>query len=213
VRTRGRERPLYAAIFALTLMWALHAVVDWDWELPVVTLWLFAAGGAALASPPGPFVVRLPPALRGGLVAGCVVLGLTPALVAVSQTRLVESVEAYEQGRCDDAAAAARSSISALGNRPEPYEILAYCNTRSGRYRQSMAMMGEAIERDPENWEYRYGLALVRAAAGRNPRRPLGQARKLNPRASILSLAEKRFRTRDPRRWRRAARDPRLSIP
>ena len=49
-RLRGRDRSLWAALLSTGLVWALHAAVDWDWELPVVTLWLFAAGGLALAA-------------------------------------------------------------------------------------------------------------------------------------------------------------------
>ncbi len=48
-RARGPDRALYAALLAAGLAWSLHAAVDWDWEMPVVTLWLFALGGAALA--------------------------------------------------------------------------------------------------------------------------------------------------------------------
>ncbi len=47
VRIRGKDRTVYAALFAATLAWMLAAAVDWHWEMPVVTLWLFAAGGAA----------------------------------------------------------------------------------------------------------------------------------------------------------------------
>jgi O-antigen ligase len=55
IRMRRSRRPLYAAAFALVLAWALHAGIDWDWEMPAVTLVPFAVGGAALArrSPSG----------------------------------------------------------------------------------------------------------------------------------------------------------------
>ena len=37
--TAGRDRSVYAAVLAAALAWALHAGIDWDWEMPAVTLW------------------------------------------------------------------------------------------------------------------------------------------------------------------------------
>jgi hypothetical protein len=48
-RIRGPRRPLYAAAFAVLLAWALHAGIDWDWEMPALSLIFFAIGGAVLA--------------------------------------------------------------------------------------------------------------------------------------------------------------------
>jgi hypothetical protein len=48
-RLRGPERPIYAAAFAAALTWTIHAGLDWDWQMPVVTLPVFALAGAALA--------------------------------------------------------------------------------------------------------------------------------------------------------------------
>ncbi len=48
-RARGPHRVVGAALFGSGLAWALHAGLDWDWEMPAVTLWFFAAGGLALA--------------------------------------------------------------------------------------------------------------------------------------------------------------------
>jgi hypothetical protein len=50
-RARGPERQVWAALLAGSVMWALHAGVDWDWQMPAVTAWFFAAGGLALAAP------------------------------------------------------------------------------------------------------------------------------------------------------------------
>ena len=51
-RIRGRARPLYAALFAVLLGWAIHAGVDWDWEMPVVSVIFFSLGGFVLARRP-----------------------------------------------------------------------------------------------------------------------------------------------------------------
>src|SRR5947209_4273788 len=51
LRARGPDRALHAAVFALLLAWALAAGIDWDWEMPVVTIVFFVVGGFALARP------------------------------------------------------------------------------------------------------------------------------------------------------------------
>jgi len=51
-RVRGPDRALYGAVLAASLVWVLHAGIDWDWEVPAVTLWLLALAGAAASSAP-----------------------------------------------------------------------------------------------------------------------------------------------------------------
>jgi hypothetical protein len=215
VQVRGRERALFAAVFAAMLMWALHAGIDWDWEVPAVTLWVFMLGGAAVArsangrGPPTPRPTRV---VRGAMALGCVALAATPVLVGVSQGRLVEGARAFDRGDCALATQKADDSLSALGDRPEPYEILSYCNALSGRSAASIEAMQAAIKRDPRNWKYRYGLALVRAATGRDPRHAARQAVRLNPKERRARVALARFRSSNPAAWRRAAHQIGLSL-
>ena len=63
MRARGSRRSIYGALLAAGVVWALHAGVDWDWEMPVVTLGFFAVAGAAL-SPRRAFRARLGAGLR-----------------------------------------------------------------------------------------------------------------------------------------------------
>ena len=51
-RARGPNRALYAAVLVAGLVWVLHAGIDWDWEIPAVTLWLFALAAQAGAAAP-----------------------------------------------------------------------------------------------------------------------------------------------------------------
>jgi O-antigen ligase len=223
-RVRGPDRSLYAAVLTASLMWVLHAGIDWDWEVAAVTLWLPVLAGAAasssvfVAAPAGePAESRSarggararprgprPPA-RAALAAGIIALAGTPALVAASQARLLQSLDAYEKGDCDTAGARALDSIAVLGGRPEPYEVIGYCNARGGSTREAEDAMRAAVKRDPGNWEYRYGLALVRSAGGRDPRAAARDALRLNPNEPAARNLVARTRTTDPDRWRRAA--------
>ena len=129
----------------------------------------------------------------------------------MSQARLTDSASAFRAGDCATTVDKANASISALSNRPEPYELLAYCNERAQRPRVALTAMSEAVERDPHNWRYRYGLAIARGRAGRDPRGAARQALRLNPRELLARKAVSRLRGSHPAGWRRAA--TRLPIP
>ncbi len=220
-RCRGPDRALYAGVFAAALAWALHAGVDWDWEMPVVSLWVFAAGGAALAgrrSGAGP--VRTPgrlPRVVAGL--GLVLVAVTPALIAISQSRLDAGVSAFHRGDCDAASDDALGANAVLAVRPEPFELLAYCDARAGLQPLAARMMDQAIDRDRDNWELRYGRAVVLGFGGRDPRPALAEARRLNPLEPLLRSARADLRRAGGAgpavrraRWRRWARSARLPV-
>jgi hypothetical protein len=207
-RTRGPERTLYAAILASALVWALHAAVDWDWEMPAVTLWLFALGGGALAASTRGEKPARPPklAVRSVAAIACFGLAIVPGLVMVSEAQLDQSATAFERGDCTRAVDAAESARSALDTRPQPYELIAYCRLRQGRPRQGVIALERAIDRDPDNWEYRYGLAVARGAAGLDPRPQARIALRMNPLDGEAQDLVRRFRSDESATWRRKAR-------
>lgn len=143
--------------------------------------------------------------LRAPVAVGVAAVAVLPMLVFVSQARLDESVEQFGAGDCGAASASARSSISALGSRAEPYQVLAYCKLRGGRPLQAVRDTRDAIERDPHNWEYQFDLAVARASAGLDPRPAARRALRLNPLESATKDALERFRTDNPRVWKRQA--------
>jgi O-antigen ligase len=216
IRAGGHEKALWAALFAAGCVWALHAAQDWVWELPSVTAWLFAAGGIALARPPGAAETRLvaPPRLAR-VIGALVVLALvvTPVLNAIADARLRDSVAAFKAGDCDTAIDQSLKANSALGARPEPYAILAFCDVRLGKDQLAERMIRDAIDRDPNNWVYHYGLALVLGAQGKSPRAEIAEARRLNPREPKTIAAQEAFAsTNDPEKWKRRALRARLPI-
>ncbi len=154
-RARGPDRALFAALLAAGLAWAVHAGVDWDWQMPAVTLWLFALGGAALARSlrrrrrsyrrdTRNAVLRV-----GGLVA-CLFVAIVPARVAVSQAHLDSAIDAMQAGNCRQARDDAHSALSAEGERPAPYTVMAYCDVDEGRYGQRAAATSRPWPQTPE---------------------------------------------------------------
>ena len=217
-RARGPDRALFAALLACGLAWAVHAGVDWDWQMPAVTLWLFALGGAALARSlrrrrrrPRNDLKSL--AVRGGGVLACLSLAIVPAQLALSQARLDSAIGALNAGRCGAAQADANSSLSAVSQRPTPYVVIAYCDMIQGRYGPATVAMRRALRRDPRNWQLYYALAVARAGAGLDPRSAARRAAVLNPYEGLARSAPIRFRGHDKREWERAARDAPLLPP
>jgi O-antigen ligase len=257
-RIRGSGRALYAAVFALLLGWAIHAGVDWDWEMPVVTVIFFSLGGFVVgrrlrpASPQSAepesdgaeevaerqrirtrvsatrqvrrglkaptFLRRIRPrsghrpeppgakptigvAWRVALALPFLALALLPAFTWVSQQKLDTAFYAFAQGDCAAAQSAALSSISVLGNRADPYEILGYCDVRMGRARAGVTAMQTAVSLDPDDWNYRYDLAVMQAAAGLDPLQAARQALAMNPHEPLIQEEWRLFRTGSPRQW------------
>ena len=217
-RLRGEERHIYAAVVALLAVWAIHAGVDWDWEMPAVTLWLFALAGLGLSKPLGERLgdaAAIEPGRMVRIIAaiGVGVLAVTPTAVAFSQSNLNAAVSAFDRDDCSGAINSALGSLEALKVRPEPYEVIGYCDARLGQDHLALLAMENAVSRDPNNWEPHYGLAIVRAAAGLNPLAELHRAKQLNPlEPLILEEIQSMSAGKGPQQWKRRADSARLPI-
>jgi O-antigen ligase len=216
---RGRNRPVYAVMLAAGLAWALHTGIDWDWEMPAVTIWFFCLGGAALATHVNPEGrARAIPTSGARVVVGGFVLtaAIAPALVLVSQHQLDDAADAFEAGDCDRAMDRAAASIRTLEIRAEPYEVLGLCDVRLGFDRLAVEALERAVDRDPANWELRYTEAIVRGSAGLDPRAAAREARRQNPHDVLTRSLVRYVDTDDPRRWiertRPIAQNERLSV-
>ncbi len=218
-RVRGTDRILYATLFAAALTWAGAAGIDWHWEMPVVTFWFFALGGAALAR--GEDERRASPRAsaptwgRVAIAGACSALALAlPVRVAISQDRVQSALDAFVTGRCADAQSAAHDSLRAVGGRAQPYEILAYCALADGDDTLAVGQMADAARRDPQNWTLYYGLARMRALTGRDPRGAAHEARRLNPLEPMTIDTVKRFDGLSrPSQWRKAAQGMEILFP
>ena len=216
-RMRGEEKQVYAAVLALAVVWAIHAGVDWDWEMPAVTISLFALAGLGLSKPRGErsgFTAAFEPGRLVRIVAavGVGVLAVTPAAIAISQSRLDAAVADFNRNDCGAAIDQALGSLEALKVRPDPYEVIGYCDARLGQDRLALLQMRNAVSRDPDNWETHYGLALVQAAGGLNPLPQLYESHRLNPLETSVREAIARMRGKGPREWERRAFSARLPL-
>jgi len=215
LRRRRTERTLWSAVIAVGVMWMIRAGIDWDWEMPALTLPALALLACACSRDVPRAPGRLARARLPRLLAGLAVLlvALTPVRVAASQRSVDQALAAFRSGDCATTIDRALDAQSVFGSRPDVYELIGFCDVRLGRADLAERMLSAAVRRDPRSWELRYGLALTRGAAGRDPRPSLREALERNPRESIIRDAAKRMAGGKARVWRREARASKLIIP
>jgi hypothetical protein len=177
--TRFKRRPAAAAAAAVVAAWALHSGVDWDWEMPAVSIvpLLLAAVAATVPARPSGGRRRLTPWIAG---VGAMLLIVVPAASALAGSRLDQALSAYKGGDCASAVVDARAAASIEHLRPEPHALLAVCALRSNDLAGARSEASRAISLDRQNWEWRYLDALIAGASGGDPRPPLRDASRLN---------------------------------
>jgi hypothetical protein len=142
-----------------------------------------------------------PPYVRTALGVGCLLLAVLPTYLWVSQRDLNHATAAFAAGDCTKATDAALSSISTLGIRAEPYEVVAYCDVQRDLPTLAINAISKAASLDRNNWNYAYGLALMRAAAGYDPRPALRRALRLDPEEPLIQQAWQTFSHDTPAQW------------
>jgi hypothetical protein len=178
---RRARRPAAAAVAAVVVGWALHAGLDWDWEMPAVTLIpiILAAAAAAAPAKASQGRRRWTPLI---VAVGALVLAVLPTLDALSDTRIDQAEHAYANDDCATAHKRAEQARSLLPMRPEPHAIIAVCALRTNKPAVAKASSARAVASDPNDWEWRFLDALVIGTAGADPRPELAAARARNPR-------------------------------
>jgi O-antigen ligase len=212
-RLWGPGRHAHAAFLAAAAALLIHAMVDWDWEMPALFVWFFGAAGAVIAAPAAAVERSREPRRLTRVLAGLAILlvAVTPLTVTLSQSRLNRATEALRDRDCATAVDAALDSLDALGTQAGAFEVLGYCDARAGEEKLAVAAMRNALRRDPRDWHHAYGLAVAQALAGEDPRAAVALTKRLNPLEPFTRALERALRSRSPARRRAAA--ARLQIP
>ena len=72
VDAAGPRRPASAALLAIGVAWLVHSTYDWDWDLPAVTMTMFATLGVLVARRPRAVPLSGGPGLRSLGFAGVI---------------------------------------------------------------------------------------------------------------------------------------------
>ncbi len=182
---RARSSPLVAVACGAYVAFLLHAAVDWDWEMPAVTLTGLFCAIVLLAAGRRD---REPRALRSAVRIGGVatVAGLIAfALIALLGNSAVSaSSKSADGGHYARAESQAHDAMSFVPWSSEPWRRLGEAQALSGNLADARVSFRRAIEKDRRDWTLWYELAL--ASRGVERQRALAQASRLNPRDTRL---------------------------
>ncbi|MGI8749342.1 MAG: O-antigen ligase family protein [Thermoleophilaceae bacterium] len=162
-RPHGPERAFAVALLAGVLAWVLHGWVDWDWDIPGVTLPVLALLGVLAARPrtEGAITAAERPRagrsrglkLAAGGAAACVLIALA-ALPALAQS-LTDSALTRAAGNTPSGLRAGEEK-AALAKRLNPFSVApvfaqAAIAERGNQPDAAAGLLVEAVDRQPDN--------------------------------------------------------------
>jgi cytochrome c-type biogenesis protein CcmH/NrfG len=178
---RARRSPLVAPALAGFVALAVHAGIDWDWEvvgLTATTILAATVGLVAAGAHDRPLTLgRLP---RGGAAAVALVLALFSFASLAGNRDVKASQRSLTRGSHGGAIQSARRATRTLRWSVEPWLALGSAQRAVNDTTGARASFRHATARDPGNW--RAWLALSEVSVGSERRESLVRYRRLNPR-------------------------------
>lgn len=175
----GRRSALAAAGAGSYVAYLVHAGIDWDWEVPAVTLAALFIGAGVVIAARSERSWTLPRAGRIAVLAVIGALGTFAFVTAVGNGALAASERAAAAGEAAEAEAAARKSTRWAPWSAEAWLAVAQAQLVQGQRTQARASVENGIERDRADWRLWSALAGVTEGAARDA--ALAEATRLNP--------------------------------
>lgn len=185
---RARGHPLVPAAAGAYAAYLVHTGVDWDWELPAVTLAGLLCGASILLAmrrwrPAKP----LSPPTRFAVATIAVATAGFAAIALLGNSALSRSDTARGDGKLGSAARDARRARTLMPWSPLPWEALGRAQLDAGLVSDARRSFRKAISMDDGDWRLWYDLAG--ATDGRAHRQALRHAVALFPRSGLLATA------------------------
>jgi hypothetical protein len=182
---RARGHPLVPVAVGAYVAYLVHTGVDWDWELPAVTLAGLLCGAAILLLGRGsatPAPLRTP--IRWVLTGGALVAAGFATIALIGNTALSRSQTAHEHGDQTAAASDARRARTLMPWSPAPLVALGRAQFAAGALPEARRSFREAISMDRGDWELWYDLAS--ATTGTERARSLQHVAALFPQSGLI---------------------------
>jgi O-Antigen ligase len=185
VGVRRRKGLLVPALVGAYTAYLFHAAIDWDWQVPAVTLVAIWCGSAILMADDH-FDVATPDGVRRwGLAGVSVLIGIIAAYTLVGDVDLSRATSALTRGDYPAAATDARTATRWQPWSYRPWEILGGALAASGDPAGAQRAYRTAAERDPARWEAWLDLASL--STGSDRRHALVRTMALNPFAPAIA--------------------------
>jgi O-antigen ligase len=174
--------PAAAAALAAYVALLAHAVLDWDWELPAVTLCTLFLGVALLRLGGRHRFVLVGRRVATVLLAVAVAVGALALVVHVGNGATADAQEALEHGDVREARHDAERARRFAPWAALPWRLLGEAELGDGRLELARRHLERAVAEDPGSWDAWRDLALVSSGTSRDV--ALRRARLLDPLAS-----------------------------
>jgi hypothetical protein len=183
---RARRRALASAAAGTYVAFAAHAAVDWDWQLPAVTLAALFTGAALLVAARRPATGFLERRGRVVVLAGMLPLAAF-AFVGLRGNQAIAAAEDAIRGDSDLPAVIAESRRAARWApwSARPWQLRGDAELEHHRLRAARADLRRAAAKDPADWSIWLNLAL--ASSGPERRAALDEAARLNPLDPVIA--------------------------
>jgi O-antigen ligase len=180
----ARRNPLAAGALGAYVAFLVHAGIDWDWEMPAVTVAALACGVALLLAARGTGERRLGTAPRIVGAAAAALLGSVALLGLVGNRAELASANALDAEQLHSAADEAQQARRWEPWSGTPWRLLGESQLQAGDVDRARSSFLRGIDEDPGDWELWLDLALVSRGAER--RAALDRVAELNPHSSEL---------------------------
>jgi O-antigen ligase/polysaccharide polymerase Wzy-like membrane protein len=177
---KARRRSLVPVAFGAYVAFLVHAAVDWDWELPAVTLAALLCAAAILVAA-RPLGATWLLSTRVRVASFAAVSGLAAFVVVglVGNSALAATKSALGDGNWTKVEAQARKAERWAPWSSDPPQWLGLAELFQGRRKAARTHLLEAVEKDPRSWELWFNLAS--ASEGRERARAWAKVKDLNP--------------------------------
>jgi O-antigen ligase len=173
---RARCQPLVPAAFGAYLAYLVHAGVDWDWELPAVTLTALLCGAAILVAARNDETRPLSARARAGVLVMLVPLAAFTVVGLIGNSALAASKRADDRRTGE---AEARKAMRWAPWSANAIEQLGEVQFEYGDLKGARRSFRRAIAENPQDWDLWFDLAV--ASEGKTLREAVARASRLNP--------------------------------
>jgi len=180
----ARDHPLAAGALGAYVAYLVHAGIDWDWEMPAVTVAALACGVALLVAARGAETPQLGRAPRIAGVAAAAALVCIALFGFVGNRAEQASSDALDAAQLTSAADEARQARRWQPWSGTPWRLLGESQLQAGEVERARSSFLEGLEHDRGDWELWLDLALV--SRGDDRRAALARVAELNPQSTEL---------------------------
>ena len=182
---RARRSPLAAPALGAYVAFLVHAAVDWDWQVPAVTLLALFAGAALVAAARGDAPRVVPAGVRAA-IGGVAALAAAIAFVGlVGNIAIGRAENAILNGFDRQAIADASKAHRWAPWSAQALRDLGEARVLAGQRQAGIAALRQSAAKDPGDWRTWYDIAVVTTGPDRHA--ALVRARKLNPEGPELT--------------------------